>query len=109
MKKERLPESAQDSLSHSHINTYAFTPPLPPSLSPSLSHTHLFSLSSRLPESNSLDGLLMLRAAWDICDIAQHQLRFFKVMAKLCYGTKQSEPQRAKDERRAPNFHSTAL
>ncbi len=39
----------------------------------------------RLPEANSLDGLLMLRASWDIVDIAIHQLRFFKTMAKLCY------------------------
>lgn len=38
-----------------------------------------------LPDKNSLDGLLMLRAAWDIVDIALDQLKFFKRMAKFCF------------------------
>jgi len=36
----------------------------------------------RLPKENSLDGLLMLRAAWDIVDIGQTRLKFFKVIKK---------------------------
>lgn len=34
----------------------------------------------RLPKQNSLDGLLMLRAAWDIVDIGVSRLKFFKVI-----------------------------
>jgi hypothetical protein len=38
-----------------------------------------------LPDKNSLDGLLMLRGAWDLVDIAQHQLKFFKRLAKFLF------------------------
>jgi hypothetical protein len=39
----------------------------------------------RLPKDLSLDGLLMLRAAWDIVDIGNSQLVYFKRIAKVCY------------------------
>ena len=38
-----------------------------------------------LPDKNSLDGLLMLRSAWDLVDIAQHQLQFFKRLGKFLF------------------------
>lgn len=46
---------------------------------------HVLMKKEHLPDKNSLDGLLMLRAAWDIVDIALDQLKFFKRMAKFCF------------------------
>ena len=39
----------------------------------------------RLPQQDSLDGLLVVRAAWDIVDIGEHTLKFFKKVAKVAY------------------------
>lgn len=39
----------------------------------------------RLPATESLEGLLVLRSAWDIVDIGEQHLKFFKYTAKICY------------------------
>ena len=46
---------------------------------------HVLMKKERLPNSDTLEGLLMLRAAWDVVDIGNYQIWFFKWTAKICY------------------------
>lgn len=41
--------------------------------------------SDRLPQKNSLEGLLLLQQAWDECDIAHHLARHYKFYTKALY------------------------
>jgi hypothetical protein len=38
-----------------------------------------------LPDANTLEGLLVLRQAWDLTDIGRHVLKKYKFLAKGCY------------------------
>ena len=46
---------------------------------------HVMMKKDRLPAAETLEGLLVLRSAWDIVDIGQYHLKFFKYTAKICY------------------------
>ena len=46
---------------------------------------HVLMKKERLPHADTLEGLLMLRAAWDMVDIGNYQIYFFKWTAKICY------------------------
>ena len=38
-----------------------------------------------LPDSDTLESLLILRSAWDVVDISRHVLRGYKILAKVLY------------------------
>jgi len=38
-----------------------------------------------LPEKNTLEGLLVLRQAWDLIDIGHYNIKRHKIVAKVCY------------------------
>ncbi len=42
-------------------------------------------LKTRLPESEKLEGLRLLKAAWDVVDIGQNNINFFNFWAKFIH------------------------
>ena len=46
---------------------------------------HVMMDNDGLPDKNTLEGLLVLRQAWDLADIGRYVLKRYKRLAKACY------------------------
>ena len=46
---------------------------------------HVMMDNDGLPDKNTLEGLLVLRQAWDLTDIGRYVLKRYKTLAKVCY------------------------
>ena len=76
----RVLERVRERVSLSHL-IVIFFPTFSVFLCPSLKMMD----NDGLPDKNTLEGLLVLRQAWDLVDIGRHVLKGYKAAAKVCY------------------------